>query len=78
MAEAFSLSQVNTYLRQLYADDDPVRQEMEELARHNHFRCRTYCRAASPQLACISWSAAHLYRIGLRLLGAPFCPCSWP
>lgn len=37
MSEAFSLSQVNTYLRQLYADDDPVRREMEELARQRRF-----------------------------------------
>jgi predicted O-methyltransferase YrrM len=37
MSEEFTLTQVNNYLYQLYADDDPVRQEMEELARQRNF-----------------------------------------
>jgi predicted O-methyltransferase YrrM len=37
MSEEFTLTQVHNYLYQLYADDDPVRQEMEELARQRNF-----------------------------------------
>jgi predicted O-methyltransferase YrrM len=37
MSEEFTLTQVNNYLYQLYAKDDPVRQEMEELARQRNF-----------------------------------------
>jgi predicted O-methyltransferase YrrM len=37
MSEEFTLTQVETYLSKLYADDDPVRHEMEELARQRHF-----------------------------------------
>lgn len=37
MTEEFSLTQVNNYLHQLYAADDPVRSEMEELARQRNF-----------------------------------------
>ena len=37
MSEEFTLPQVEAYLQQLYADDDPVRRDMEELARQRHF-----------------------------------------
>jgi predicted O-methyltransferase YrrM len=37
MSEEFTLTQIDTYLQQLYADADPVRLEMEELARQRHF-----------------------------------------
>jgi predicted O-methyltransferase YrrM len=37
MSEEFTLPQVEAYLNQLYAADDPVRSDMEELARQRHF-----------------------------------------
>jgi predicted O-methyltransferase YrrM len=37
MPEEFTLGQIETYLHQRYADDDPTRHEMEELARRRHF-----------------------------------------
>jgi caffeoyl-CoA O-methyltransferase len=37
MSEEFTLPQVEAYLNQLYADADPVRRDMEELARQRHF-----------------------------------------
>lgn len=37
MSEEFTLTQIDTYLQQLYADADPVRLEMEELARQRRF-----------------------------------------
>ena len=37
MPEEFTLPQVEAYLNQLYAADDPVRSDMEELARQRHF-----------------------------------------
>lgn len=57
MAEEFSLTQVDDYLHQLYADDDPVRQEMEELARQRHF----------PIVGAIA--GRHLYQLA-RMIGA--------
>ena len=57
MSEEFSLTQVNDYLSQLYADDDPVRQDMEELARQRHF----------PIVGPIA--GRHLYQLA-RMIGA--------
>ncbi len=37
MAEEFTLTQVEDYLRELYEDRDPVRREMEDLARQRSF-----------------------------------------
>ncbi len=37
MPEEFTLTQVDAYLHQLYEDNDPVRREMEELARQRRF-----------------------------------------
>lgn len=57
MAEEYSLTQVDDYLHQLYADDDPVRQEMEELARQRRF----------PIVGPIA--GRHLYQLA-RMIGA--------
>lgn len=37
MTEEFTITQVETYLQKLYDDDDPVRHDMEILARQRHF-----------------------------------------
>ena len=37
MSEELTLSQIDDYLHQLYDDGDPVRREMEELARQRNF-----------------------------------------
>jgi caffeoyl-CoA O-methyltransferase len=37
MSEEFTLTQVNDYLDQLYDDEDPVRRDMEKLARQRSF-----------------------------------------
>lgn len=57
MAEEFNLAQVDDYLHRLYADDDPVRQEMEELARQRRF----------PIVGPIA--GRHLYQLA-RMIGA--------
>ena len=57
MVEEFSLTQIDNYLQTLYDDNDPVRHEMEELARQRHF----------PIIGLLA--GRHLYQLS-RMIGA--------